>query len=190
MAIKTFTSGEILTASDTNTYLNNGGLVYIGEYSATSGSSLSVNNCFTSTYTSYRIVLRRALISTGEQSLFLKLRVSGTDSVTAYYWGTTGYYSTNTTANDYGANNGNGFQIGYISTFNTAALTLDVLSPQLAVNTQILGSYTFYVQGSGAIGARFIGGSHLVATAYDGFTLTTAGTITNLNVALYGYRQA
>ena len=29
MAVKTFSTGEVLTASDTNTYLNNGGLVYI-----------------------------------------------------------------------------------------------------------------------------------------------------------------
>ncbi len=29
MAVKTFTTGEVLTAADTNTYLNNGGLVYI-----------------------------------------------------------------------------------------------------------------------------------------------------------------
>ena len=29
MAIKTFTTGEVLTASDTNTYLANAGLVYI-----------------------------------------------------------------------------------------------------------------------------------------------------------------
>jgi hypothetical protein len=29
MAIKTFTSGAVLTSADTNTYLNNGGLVYI-----------------------------------------------------------------------------------------------------------------------------------------------------------------
>jgi hypothetical protein len=29
MAIKTFTTGEVLTASDTNTYLANSGLVYI-----------------------------------------------------------------------------------------------------------------------------------------------------------------
>jgi hypothetical protein len=29
MAIKTFTTGEVLTASDTNTYLANAGLVFV-----------------------------------------------------------------------------------------------------------------------------------------------------------------
>ena len=56
MAIKTFTTGEVLTASDTNTYLNNGGLVYISTTTATSGSSVTVSNCFSSTYDAYKII--------------------------------------------------------------------------------------------------------------------------------------
>ena len=39
MAIKTFTTGEVLTASDTNTYLNNGGLVFINQVSYTASTS-------------------------------------------------------------------------------------------------------------------------------------------------------
>jgi hypothetical protein len=33
MAIKTFTTGEVLTAADTNTYLANSGLVYVKTHS-------------------------------------------------------------------------------------------------------------------------------------------------------------
>jgi len=190
MAVKSFTQAEKLTAADTNAYLNNGGLVYITEASATSGSSLSVNNCFTSTYSSYRIVMRRAVITSGEQGLYLKLRLSGTDSSTAYYLGATGFYSTGVAANDNAANSANGFNIGYVGTFNTAGLTMDLLNPAIAVNTVVSGQYNFYVNASGAIGVRNYGGAHLVGTAYDGFSLITAGTYSNLNVAVYGYRQA
>jgi hypothetical protein len=37
MAIKTFTTGEVLTASDTNTYLANSGLVYVKSQTIGSG---------------------------------------------------------------------------------------------------------------------------------------------------------
>ena len=39
MAVKTFTQGEKLTAADTNTYLNNGGLVFVKQ--VTVGSAVS-----------------------------------------------------------------------------------------------------------------------------------------------------
>ena len=56
MAVKTFTN-EQLTASDTNTYLANSGLVYITSATVSgTPSSLSVPNCFSSTYDHYRIV--------------------------------------------------------------------------------------------------------------------------------------
>ena len=56
MAIKTFTTGELLTASDTNTYLANSGLVYITG-GALSSTAVNFVGCFTSTYTDYRIVV-------------------------------------------------------------------------------------------------------------------------------------
>ena len=53
MAVKTFTTGEVLTASDTNTYLANAGLVYITSTSVGTGGSLTVSNCFSATYNNY-----------------------------------------------------------------------------------------------------------------------------------------
>ena len=50
MAVKTFSVGETLTASDTNTYLTNGGLVYITEGTASNTSAVDVNSVFSSTY--------------------------------------------------------------------------------------------------------------------------------------------
>ena len=58
MAVKTFTTGEVLTASDTNTYLNNGGLVYIsGTTVGTGVSSVTVSSAFSSTYDNYRVII-------------------------------------------------------------------------------------------------------------------------------------
>ena len=58
MAVQTFTSGQVLTAADTNTYLANSGLVYVT--SGTIGvavSSVTVSSVFSSTYDSYKIVI-------------------------------------------------------------------------------------------------------------------------------------
>ena len=55
MAIKTFTTGEVLTASDTNTYLANAGLVYIAATTASAQTTIAIDNCFTTTYAHYFI---------------------------------------------------------------------------------------------------------------------------------------
>ena len=83
MAIKTLTSGEVLTASDTNTYLNNGGLVYIAEGSATNTSALDVNSVFSSTYDNYRVVLQTASRSTLQYARF-QFRTASTVATTNY----------------------------------------------------------------------------------------------------------
>ena len=59
MAIKTFTTGELLTASDTNTYLANSGLVYVK--SQTIGgvgvTSVDITNAFSATYDNYLVTV-------------------------------------------------------------------------------------------------------------------------------------
>ena len=53
MAIKTFTTGEVLTASDTNTYLANSGLVYVSSTTFSASTGVEMQNCFSSTYDNY-----------------------------------------------------------------------------------------------------------------------------------------
>ena len=81
MAISTpTTAGQVLTSAYVNNNINSG-LVYITEATATSGASISVDNCFTSTYTDYRIVVSRAA-TTSATGLSLLLRAGGTNTVT------------------------------------------------------------------------------------------------------------
>ena len=86
MAIKTFTTGEVLTAADTNTYLANSGLVYITSVSlagATAASPVAITSCFSSTYTNYRIVVSNFINSTAaflQFQLYLHLRNVRTDN--------------------------------------------------------------------------------------------------------------
>ena len=55
MAIKTFTTGEVLTASDTNTYLANSGLVFIASTTFAGSTGVEMSNCFSSTYDNYEV---------------------------------------------------------------------------------------------------------------------------------------
>jgi hypothetical protein len=96
MAIKTFTSGEVLTSADTNTYLANSGLVYIAEGStSTSVLGLNFNNVFTSTYDNYRIMIDYFKPVTAARFVALQLRVGGADTATNYYYAQTGIYRPN-----------------------------------------------------------------------------------------------
>jgi len=81
MAIKTFTTGEVLTASDTNTYLANSGLVYIKQQTVGNAvASVTVSDAFSSTYDNYKITYTGGASSGGGA---LKLTLGAT--VTGYY---------------------------------------------------------------------------------------------------------
>ena len=186
MAVKTFTTGEVLTASDTNTYLANAGLVYITSTSFTSGSTVSINNCFSATYDAYRIVLYN-LSQSGANATYLKLRASGTDSSASY--DTAGRYVFYTGAGStdiQGTGATTGWQIGAGGNTTKSGFSLDIFDPY---NTR----WTTMVNSAATYDTWFsIAGRHTANTSYDGFTLLAAGgtTFTTGTVIVYGYRKA
>ena len=84
MAIKTFTSGEVLTAADTNTYLANSGLVYVSTTTLTA-SGQNIAGAFSSTYTNYRIVLNN--IVTSANNTLVAFRLGSSTARTEYIYG-------------------------------------------------------------------------------------------------------
>ena len=183
MAVKTFSVGEVLTASDTNTYLNNGGLVYIKSQTIGSAvSSVTVTNAFSSTYQSYKIVITDGSSSVTE-NVQLKLGAS-----------TTGYYdivmyastAATTTPASQGTSNGAIFaRIGSVSSTGMQ-VNIDINNPFLAKYTSFGGTYAY--EGT----PSFIGyasGIHRVATSYTDFTIQPgSGTLTGGTITVYGYR--
>lgn len=184
MAIKTFTSGEVLTAADTNTYLANSGLVYIGGGTLAPAGTIAVNGCFTSAYTNYRILLWQTVLSAAGD-VFFNMRASGTSSVTNYYWnrmtsngGIFGAVATNTTS-----------MYGFYTVATTLnSATIEVFEPQVAMQTKI------NISGQGYNGAnsdsRTTMGFHDLANSYDGFSLTSSVATVGTKYAIYGYRIA
>lgn len=188
MAIKTFTTGEVLTASDTNTYLANSGLVYITEVAL---STTAIDGIFTSTYDNYRIVVNNAQSASSNALIRFQLRDTANATLNSadYQAATTRFDSAGTTFN-YGtaATTSGETGINLITTVDSPSFAMDVFGPRLTDPTSVV------VAGMGAIT-----GPSIVATACT-FRLTTAcagiifslsaGTIASGRVFVYGYRKA
>jgi hypothetical protein len=185
MAIKTFTTGEVLTASDTNTYLANSAMTYIGAYTATA-ATLFIDGCFTSTYSNYFITFQStAVTSTG--SFMFKLRASSTANSTNYGYGGLQYYTTANATNQQNASDTSmlfSAASGTSYTFNTIYVSTPAVAQPTPIMVDFVSWYSNYAGGS-------IRGFHNVSTAYDGFQITsnTGATITG-TIRVYGIRQA
>lgn len=187
MAIKTFGAGAVLTASDTNTYLANSGLVYVTSVTFSAQSSVSINNCFNSTYTNYRIMLNLNGSSAGAYASF-RLRASGSDrSSTDYFMA--GYYSSwNGGLNAYNAGGQTSMSsVGSWGGNIASGCSIDIFSP--AVSTDRTNwSVRVVDAGAGVVYSRDT--VFAVTEAQDGFTVyPSAGTMTG-TITVYGYRKA
>jgi hypothetical protein len=181
MAIKTFTTGEVLTAADTNTYLANSGLVYVSSTTVGSAvSSVTVSSCFNSTYDAYKIVATNV---TASSSGILGFVLSGL---------TTGYYGNLMYANFTGGG------VATVGFNNAASIThaggtqgqilifdMEVINPFLAKAKFISGRF----MDNSAAGPYQVQNNS--ATSATGFTITPAsGTLTGGQITVYGYRKA
>jgi hypothetical protein len=190
MAIKTFTTGEVLTASDTNTYLANSGLVYVAG-GALSSTAVNFAGCFTSEYRDYRIVVDSVAFNAAGDMYYQLLTGTTPETGANYFWALNGYKSTGV-ANNSGA----GTQtLGYLGVSNigannliVGAATWDIYGPQLAQRTILTG------HGAG-VSTDYVGlsgmNAHNLTTGYTGIRfLTSAATTFTGNVTIYGYRKA
>jgi hypothetical protein len=189
MATKTFSAGEVLTASDTNTYLNNGGLVFISKTSWTSGTNVTINGCFSATYDSYRVVLRNAKHATTSSNLVLRFLNGATEYATNYYWSRR-YITFNAGGGDVnsGAGAATDIVMGIVaSTANAGAGVLDVFDPfKAAITTVNFQGIWAITTGESSVGTGFLNNTN----SCDGMRFyASSGNLTGLDVYVYGYRQ-
>jgi hypothetical protein len=192
MAIKTFTTGEVLTAADTNTYLANSGLVYLAGGTLT-GTSTNFAGCFSATYENYRIVISKADFAAG----FLAFRMlNGTTAyTTAQYY--TALMSRNSTQTTYGGDNINGDSYGAFG-YNFQSTTGGAFSCSIDFYNPFGTARTFYTCGASAyyaVSPFFAmsagGGGVNNTTSFDGIQIIGQnGGVVAGNVAIYGYRKA
>lgn len=183
MAYPVFAPGDILTAADMNAV----GLWKVTSATFSAVGTVNVNSCFTSSYTNYRVIVKLSASSTN-QAVSMRMRASGADSSASYYFsGLASLVSADTTAYFARSNNATAATVMSSQATGTRSLVLDVMNPQLAENTYFHGAYTDF---NAAINYS-VGGSHLVATAYDGFTLIAGaggGATISGSYAVYGYK--
>jgi hypothetical protein len=150
-------------------------------YSAT--TSISVNGCFSSLYSNYRVLIASTIGSVDGQIL-LQMRSNGTDAT-----GSTDYdysasqYNYGTLLNLGSSSGGSSAVIGYKIASAGSSMSLDFYNPFITRNTLFsgVGQYVGLILNAG--------GQHKQAVSYDGFTLTSgAGTMTGV-VTVYGYRN-
>jgi len=188
MAIKTFSVGEVLTASDTNTYLANSGLVYVASKTFTSTSSAQqIDNCFTSSFDQYRITYAGVGSTTGSDFIYMRL-VDGTTPVTTalYYYGSTA----SNTGGPVGAawiGSQSQWKIGLIGD-NVAQFSMDLANPQTTAKTTAMTQYFDSATGDAYFGTYSC--LYNAGTQFEGLYMypgsgTWSGTIT-----VMGYRKA
>lgn len=184
MAVKTFTSGETLTAADTNTYLANSGLVYVSSTTVGSGvSSVTVSSAFSSTYDSYKIVISG--MKTSVSSPIVRLQLSG---ITAGYFTSMVYQlASSSTVNGYNESSVAYFAVS-IGANENSRIEFDLFGMNAATgkmgnsefagydNSASYGGSTFLVNTSGAVSTGFVLSS-------------SSGTLSNGTVTVYGYRK-
>jgi cytochrome c biogenesis protein CcdA len=180
MAIKTFATGEVLTASDTNTYLANSGLVYVTSTTVGSAvSSVTVSNCFSTTYDNYRITYAGGTATNAD---FIRLTLSG-GSGTSYAYGATFIQYSNTTNTTVSAGD-TAARVGVMG-MTRWGMVIDIYSPFLSTQTN------FTSQTSSDQYSWSGGGYNSTSASSTGFTLTpAAGTITGGIITVMGYRKA
>lgn len=193
MAIKTFTTGDILTASDTNTYLANAGLQVITPSSVTNGtlsgakvtvgttvSSVTVNGVFSATYDAYRIVLQGG---SGSATNTCRLTLGAT--ATGYYYAGKGRTYAGVDVN-IDNNNVNGFWYGAESAANGMTGIIDIVNPFLSEETY----YSTSIAAPRTDGYLLqVAGFLNNTTSYTAFTITFGtGTQTGGTITCYGYR--
>jgi hypothetical protein len=232
LGFKTFTTGDVLTAGDTNGYLMQGvwvfadaaartaavaspqegnmsflkdtnsteyysgaawvavggasasGLTLISRSTWSAAAAVNVNNCFTSTYSNYRILIYSYANSTYDY--FMRLRAGGTDN-------TAGNYSYqqidagNTTVTAARGSAQTSFKIGEIHT-TYSGYAMDVYAPQESTQTNF-ANMGITGASSGTTLCNRVGGFY-DTTSFDGFSLyPPSGNFTGV-VTVYGYQKS
>mgnify|MGYP007073085241 CR=1 FL=1 len=140
----------------------------------------SFNNVFSTTYDNYKILVK--ITGSTSTALNFRLRVSGTDTSTNYYWaGNYQRYDQTTESGENGNNVAQG-QIGGLQSVRGFHV-VEINQPFLATPTQ------YSSLGFDAEYKRHYAGAQSGSTSFDGITLIAlSGTMTG-TVSVYGYNK-
>ena len=184
MAVKTFTS-ETLSSSDVNTYLNNGGLVFIKQQTIGNGvSSIPVTSAFSTNYDNYRIIISKTTVSSIGNSAYIT--ISGSSGST---YSSSGIYMTPTSGTV------NGLALNQLTTGFWLGITGGVWSGSFDVISPFLASVTnFFGQSGGSGGSAYynttMSADSNAASSTDFTVVQLAANFTGGTITVFGYRKS
>ena len=165
------------------------GMVLVATASPSAVASVSINNCFTSTYENYRIVISVNNATGATAGLNLRLRVGGVDTTSLYVCQLLEAYSgtVTTTLNPSGTDD---WYCGNIHTTSIdTATAFDIYRPQTAKKTAYTGQTEYTAVGTAFV-SQMIAGIQDSTTQFDGFTILFGGTNFTGNIRVYGYANS
>lgn len=167
------------------TAVGNSGLVYVTSTTATSGT-IAINNCFTTTYDSYRVLITQTNVTLTGTTLF-QFRSSGTPISNDYYYGGQVLFY-NTTPSSWYTGPTSAFVTMIASGAVQTQSVIDLSFPRSANRKQFTAQSTS--NHANYIGTTTHGIVNLTASNYDGMQITqdAGGTIT-ATITIYGYRK-
>jgi hypothetical protein len=172
--------GNVLTKSGTAAAWSAAtpqGLTLITTATIAGSSSVSVDNCFSSTYQTYHFFLVGTTSS--NQNLTLSFRASGSDDSSSNYARIFLTYAAGT-----GSSTGQSSMTIGASGSGTFLFQYMVAAPNISANTKVFGCAN-----DSSNGGQFNSGGFIASTVFDGMTITTpSGTITG-TLRIYGYRD-
>ena len=183
-----FSVGQVLTAA----HMDAIGLWLVASGSATSGSELIVDGCFTTDFANYQVVVSN-LCTAAADGIVFQLRASGSTLGTNGYYGTRmGTFVVGGALTSSSFNNAASAVLPMVSaggTTNPTGCTWTVLRPQTASKDT-----GFYGQGFDSrpaeIGALVSSGFYNATTQADGFRISCqSSTFTSISVKVYGLRD-
>jgi hypothetical protein len=177
MAIKT-ASGSRLSGSLPT------GLVLLNTTSFSGVSSQSINDVFSATYNNYLIVIDDIIRNTGSAlDIYLRLRVSGTDSTTGYYYAQGYSLFASDTAGTGRVNNGGQFTAAGCSSTQRGFSMIWLQNPFLAKQTGYQSIQTRHDAGA------YSAGYNSATTSYTGFSIVPDSNNLTGTVSTYGFNK-
>lgn len=191
MAIKTFTTGEVLTAADTNTYLANAMTVYIGGSNFVNQASVTYDNVFSSTYNQYKFVWHINSTGTTSTDLRAQLTISGTPTATNYVAGMRSFDANlNNTLIQYGQSITTAFLFGNPGEPNYPAGQGEawLSHPFSSTQRKSFGGVASGLASGVAYVVNWFGGALLNTSAHDGIKIFAGTNNITGSFAIYGVR--
>jgi hypothetical protein len=158
------------------------GLVFIKKATGTSVSTISIDNCFSSTYSQYRIIFD---ISASVGQTNMRLRANGADNSSTNY--RRQYFNIFSTSRDTARDTGQSAWLGVGSIDAVQEISIcEILNPFQTKNTNMFYASCYQPVANTNLYVAMYGIN--VTTSYDGFTILpdVSGTITG-TIYVYGY---